>query len=443
MRKTPLSFAQIAGGFAVFATCFFAFRGYNVRPGPDDPTPPILGSGWNSVEAKSAETLAMRALLPKFAITGVNDSKGKKAFLWTAAKAVLGQHVSTWRQEIGDCVSMGMTNACSYLQCVEIAADGVDEYHQPFPPFIYGISRHQVGRDKIGGDGSVGAWAAEGVQKYGVLPSDGEGVPPYSGSIAKRWGGRSGPPKEFLPVAAKHLIKTFSPVKNYADVRDAIVNGYPVTIASDVGFEGGKREVGGKIFLRRGGSWGHQMSIIGVDDTVAGGAAYIMNSWGETAHPAPAGDEPPGGFWVTGADVDAITKQQDSYCYSSFDGFPARDLDLTVIGKLEERLRHDGRIVRFVGLNGPNSVLTVDYGKAKTTIATPNRVVGVSWSGRNPGGIGDGRPPGVSTDDSRIGVDRGGDGSGPLSIDVERLLLQRGRTFMHQPRHGYAFFIVG
>src|SRR5690606_3642825 len=120
-----------------------------------------------------------------------------------------GEHLPNYRQEIGDCVSLGAKNAINYLQAVQIARDWQHAEFKPvYPPYIYGTSRVQVGGGRLGnGDGSIGAWAAKAVQEYGVLAADAEGVPPYSRSVAESWG-YHGPPEKFISVAKKTLAKT-------------------------------------------------------------------------------------------------------------------------------------------------------------------------------------------------------------------------------------------
>ena len=206
-----------------------------------------------------------------------------RVVLWDAAKKVLGKHIRTFLQEIGDCVSFGAGNAVDYLTVVEIATGGNWTFHEAFQPWIYGTSRCDIGGQHDYSDGSTGSWAAAAVARLGVLFYDDQGVPPYSGQVAKQWG-YSGPPKEDYPIAKPRPVKSCARVTTFDQVRDAIANGYPVTVASDVGFEGDGNMQGeisnGKCWGVRGGSWGHQMCIIGVDTQDARPGAFIINSWG-------------------------------------------------------------------------------------------------------------------------------------------------------------------
>ncbi|MDB5390864.1 MAG: hypothetical protein JWM11_6510 [Planctomycetaceae bacterium] len=294
-------------------------------------TPEHQRFGWNEQAAKT-EAPRIAALMPKFAITNSEGDSvsgaGKFAELWKFGKLSNGgKHLGTWKQESGDCVSMGWSNAIAYRQAFQIANEQRNEVLKiPFPPYIYGVSRVLIGKRQLGrGAGSVGAWAAQGSLSYGVLPIDHatELGFSYSGRLADQWGWL-GPPKDATEFGSKFRIRTVSQVKSWEDVRDALVHGYPCTVASNVGFEGQFVDVDGKRWGTASGRWGHQMCFIGAEDRPhRNRGAYVINSWGADAHPKPLNDEPPGGFWVKWQDVQRMVQQGDSWAYSDFDGFPA------------------------------------------------------------------------------------------------------------------------
>lgn len=326
--------AQI-GGYVGFGLILIAVGGLVDRSifSADEITPEAERFGWNEALAKQ-EAPQIAAEMPKFAITDENGDvvtgEGKNAELWKFAKiANDGKNIPTWRQESGDCVSMGWSNAIAYRMGFQIAKEQRNEILKiPFAPYMYGISRVQIGKRQLGrGAGSVGAWAAKGSQSYGVLPTEEANRLgfTYSGRLADQWGW-SGPPKPTIDYASKFRIRTVSQVRTWADTRDALVHGYPVTVASNVGFQGGSVDRDSKRWLRARGSWGHQMCFIGVEDRPGREkGAYIINSWGADAHPKPLNDEPPGGFWVDSQTVERMVSQGDSWAYSDFDGFPASD----------------------------------------------------------------------------------------------------------------------
>ncbi len=156
-----------------------------------------------------------------------------------------------------NCVSFGAKNAVEYVQMYPLANGERIVWKRVFPPYLYGCGRVFIGKGQIGAneDGSLGVWQAKAVMEYGVIPIDAPNCPPYSGNVAKQWGG-SGPPKDFVPVGKEHLIKSAASVKSWNDVLTALTNGYPVTIASNVGFDMEAQRDG---FHHNTTSWGHQM----------------------------------------------------------------------------------------------------------------------------------------------------------------------------------------
>ncbi len=337
-RWTKSSFTIAVSALATIATLFTINFTLQINSKTQTKTTPLAERyGWAGPEAvkEAAPIVArMKSFLIKGAAAGEDNSK-KNVRLWDSSVAVLGKHIPNYPQEIGDCVSFGMKNAVNYLLCVQMATGPPGlEYHEAYPPWIYGGSRITIGNGRLGrGDGSVGAWAADFVQKYGVLRADLDGVPPYSGTIARQWGGGKGPPKDLFPKAADFKVHTVSQVRNADEARDALCNGYPVTIASNWGTRT-ITVVDGRQVAKHNDNWPHQMCLIAYDGkTGSEPYYYIINSWGPDAHPAPKQGEPPGGFWVRKSDVDYITKQGDSFAISNFEGFPKRDLDFSVIGK--------------------------------------------------------------------------------------------------------------
>ena len=270
--------------------------------------------------------------MPRFQIFGADgqDNAKKNVRLWDDVVAVLGDHLPNTPQQIGDCVSFGTAHAINYLQFVQMTRGPPEEFHPAFPPFIYGASRITIGKQhgsNFSGDGSVGAYAAEAAQKCGVLCADHPQCPPYSGDIAKAWG-RTGPPAWALAAASDAKVQTIAQMESTDDVRDAICNGYPVTISSNFGTRT-IRPQDGRMVAKHDASWGHCMCIIGYDGSGRQPYWYVLNSWGPDAHPKPLQGEPPGGFWIDRKTLDFIVQSGDCWAFSAFEGFPAQDLDLS------------------------------------------------------------------------------------------------------------------
>lgn len=224
------------------------------------------------------------------------------------------------------CVSFAAKNCGEYLQCCEILLNrDAEKFRFLFPPFFYGVSRCQIGGGRLGNsDGSSGSWMAEGVMKYGALAADEPNVPKYSGQIAKQWGYRNGPPKEFLEIGKKHLIKSAALIRSWDELCAAISSGYPVHICSDQGF---RMEAGSGGFHEASGSWAHAMTIIGYDNKHAEPYGIILNSWGENTHGIlkdfETGVALPGGcIRARRRTIERMISQRETFAYSQFEGFP-------------------------------------------------------------------------------------------------------------------------
>lgn len=313
-------------------------------------TEPAQRFGWIGPDEARRAFDGLAEHFPRFAIAGpMETAERKRVVLWEPARqANGGRHLPTLRQQRGSCVGHGAANAVWYLAAFEVVRLRQPErVVMPYEPFIYGTSRVQVGGGRIDGDGSLGVWAAQAVRTAGVLRSDLDRLPAWEetktpdGSIAcvsfpsavdLEWGRPPGPPTSHLDKARSHLVRTTAKVRSYEEVRDALANGYPVTVASMQGFLMAPRLERGKHWGVPRGKWAHQMCFVGVDDDPARPGCYCLNSWGPDAHGPPAGDEPPGGFWVDAATVDRMARTgDDAFAFSQFDGFPAQRLDFRVV----------------------------------------------------------------------------------------------------------------
>lgn len=301
------------------------------------PSVPVEQSGWAGPDVV-AEAAPMVAGMPQFRIVGAEpgtDNTRANVRLWDSVKRVLGDHLPNIPQQTGDCVSFGFCNAADVLQCVRIDKGGIppSKFRHAFPPYTYGTSRVQIGNRQLGRSaGSIGAWAVAAGEQYGILPADSDNAPPYSGRLADSWGW-SGPPQAAIDEAEHFRIRTSAPVYTPDDVRDAVCNGYPVTIASQWGTRTIRVRYDRQV-AAGDGSWPHQMCIIGYDGSGPEPLWYVLNSWGPNAHPQPLQGEPPGGFWITERSLRTILSARDSFAISDLDGFPADPIDFTVIGKV-------------------------------------------------------------------------------------------------------------
>ena len=252
-----------------------------------------------------------------------NSGKGKLSLPY---KSVLKFEKNPYktRQEQGDCVSFATRNACYLTRSVEIDVKGDKESWVALGATegIYGFRGHS-------GEGMSCARAADFVSKTGgiLLRKNYPGIidlTKYQPKLSKGWGSR-GLPDKVINLADNHQIRTVSLIRTLEEARDALTNGYGLSVCSSYGFSN-RRD--GKGFARVSGSWAHAMAWIACDDTNGEPAFLIQNScgkWNDGGHPE-WGPIPDGSFLIH-ADVAAgMLKQNGAYAFSDFDGFPPQKL---------------------------------------------------------------------------------------------------------------------
>lgn len=309
-----------------------------------DATDPVWNFGRILPEDMTYQQLAVdkisKQMMVDFEISGKTDPERESAFLWDfSKKANDGKHFPTFYQQTGSCVGNGLGQAIWYLAAVEAYRLGDAELVKtPFWLLTYGRSRMYAGMSGRG-EGSFGSAAAEAMRKDGILAFDHEGLPQPKMDGGLTWGSKAemewsdgGAIKEsFLNISRKHIVKSAAQIKNASQAREALLNYYPLTIASMFGTSPLVPRVVGTPPVRlakRNDSWAHQMCVIGtVKHPELGWLFYVLNSWGTTVHGEPANSygEPPGGFWITESDMDYICKDE-CFAFSQFQGFPAQTI---------------------------------------------------------------------------------------------------------------------
>jgi hypothetical protein len=288
--------------------------------------------GWDAELAKeqfnvvgTAKNVFGSPIFKPFTLDG-NIYKGDKHMIYDIVRKVLGKDTPNYPQEIGDCVSFGGKNATEYVQCSDILLRGASIKWRPiFPPFYYHTSRMKAGGGRIPAwsDGSLGSWLAESAVQYGALFSDGEGVPKYSGRLAKNWGGTRDIDSKFYEQGKKHIVHSVAQLKTWEDLVAAMANGYCVSTASNVGYSMSPSSDG---FHRRAGNWAHQMAIIGVGFKPEE-YGIILNNWGDVHGRLKDFDDqsielPVGCLRVRKKDIMSHINAGETYAWSQFDGFP-------------------------------------------------------------------------------------------------------------------------
>jgi hypothetical protein len=185
-----------------------------------------------------------------------------------------------------------------------------------------------VGGGRIRGDGSIGAWAAEFVKRWGVLARGTYGrfdLSEYSEATCREFG-YSGVPDELEPMAKEHPIREITRVDSWSAAKRMLASGYGIAVCSDQGFSMRRDSQGVAV---PSGRWAHCMALDGyvvLDSRAEYG--HIVNSWGPDAHTGPVGWGDPGtdGFWAESAVINRMLAQGDSWAFSGLQGFPVRKI---------------------------------------------------------------------------------------------------------------------
>jgi hypothetical protein len=289
---------------------------------------PFYVPGWENLPD---EVEAIRATLPipffkgtpADLVTDIPDH----VFLWDADRKVLGSVLPPKNQgQVGSCVSFGTNTAIRRTMLAEIANGEAEEFKDIVEEVTYGGSRVEVGGGRINGDGSVGAWAADFVKQWGVLERGKHGnydLSQYSESTCRQFGSK-GVPDDLEPAVKLHPVKTITQIKSWDEAKKALASGYAIAICSNQGFSMQRNSDG---VCKASGSWAHCMALDGYR-TDGGEFGHIENSWGPDAHTGPVGPGEPNtaGFWTAAETIDRMLRQDDSWAFSSVQGFPARKL---------------------------------------------------------------------------------------------------------------------
>lgn len=313
--------------------------------------------GWQR-DDDAVKAVADTLLFKAFADTPAGqaaDVLPDHVYLWESFNKVLGRGPPSKDQgQIGSCVSFGTNNAVTYTLATQLATQGGDagQFRDIAEEVTYGGSRVQVGGGRIRGDGSVGAWAAQFVNKWGIVAREKHGeydLTTYSVSRCREFGSR-GVPAPLQDVAKQRSVKDITLVKTWAEARKALASGYAIAVCSNRGFRM-QRDANG--ICEPSGQWMHCMALIGYATINGREYGRIENSWGPNAHTGPLGpgDPPPSGFYADSKVISGMLGQGDSWAFSAVQGWPAR--------KLNWFIRHDNRAepLERLALNGRREVL--------------------------------------------------------------------------------------
>lgn len=331
---------------------------------PDPPTPVFQPSevqangGWHKDdEAVKAiqDTLAFRV----FADTPAgksDDPLPESVYLWQSYAKLFGRGPPSKNQlDVGSCVSFGTNNAIERTLATQIvlAKGSKEEFKHIVEEVTYGGSRVEIGGGRIRGDGSVGAWAAQFVQKWGIVARDKYGaldLTVYSTATCRKFG-QSGVPPEIEQVARERPVKDITLVKTWDSAKKALASGYGIAICSGQGFAM-QRDANG--IARASGSWAHCMCLDGYTTINGKEYGHIENSWGDKSHTGPVGpgDPPSSGFWADATVIARMLGEGDSWAFSAVRGWPGRAKELDWFVQVAPRQNE----IRFASLQPAREV---------------------------------------------------------------------------------------
>jgi hypothetical protein len=313
--------------------------------------PPL---GWIPFADRTAAQMnahyrAMANMPRMFAIGGEAPDPGPKVCLFDLwrhpmVKTAIGYEYSGVHQLTGSCVGAGFGNVIFTLATIEVIRNNDPErIIQPFWLYTYGISRMLLG-DRSEGEGSTGSSIAEAAREYGTIdqaespdlpkPQDSDGLV-WGNRAELEWSNGAAKDRQWTPIAKKHLVRTTAPCHSAAEVKAAIKNGYPCTVANDRFVNPGSERQQGSganaaVTGRFNSNGGHQTSWLAVwENPELGDLFWYQNQWGRRVYKQDPSTAKADGVWMTAETVDAACRGDgEVFAYSQYDGFPAQTLNV-------------------------------------------------------------------------------------------------------------------
>ncbi len=231
-------------------------------------------------------------------------------------------HGPAERQTTGDCVSHSTRNALDLTRAVEIDIKGEAE------SFEGRSATEAIYQSRPwSGQGMTCSGAAKYVyQKGGILLRKDYGKVDLSVYNSSLGANKKIPTSIYSTEAKKHQVKTISLITTIEEARDALANGYGISVCSNVGFSS-KRDKHG--IARQSSGWNHAMAWEACDDTrtrLNEMLFLVQNSWGVWNSGPRVHNQPEGSFWIRESVARNMLSQNGAWVFSDVDGFPARNL---------------------------------------------------------------------------------------------------------------------
>lgn len=304
-----------------------------------------LPLGWIPFPERTDEEMAIHnnivAAMPAFSLVGEKPPVGTKVLLtklWNMPEVIsaLGFAFPGWHQYTGSCVGVGGGNVIQTVNFVDaFIRNELEKIILLFWPYNYGRSR-LLGGMRGRGEGSFGSTFAKSCNEDGGTDWLKElNLPSYkiNGQIEigkaeeLAWSDGTRAPQPVKDEASQHKFIS-APIRTGEQVRDSIINGYPVTRAFGSYVNPGTAKVkNGALIGTYNGRGGHQEGWLGYwNHPQNGELIYEMNQWGTNIYGNDPGEGQAGGCWISIDDVDKQCRSQyaEIYAFSSFDGYPAQ-----------------------------------------------------------------------------------------------------------------------
>ena len=230
------------------------------------------------------------------------------------------------KQTTGDCVSHATRNAIDITRAVEIDVKGDRErfVSRSATEGIYQSRGHN-------GQGMSCSQAARYVhEKGGILLRKDYGEIDLSKYNSEIGAEHDIPSSIYLDEARKHQVKTISSIRTVQEARDALANGYSLSVCSGHGFSS-RRDKNG--IAKKSSGWNHAMAWIACDDThdiYKESLFLIQNSWGVWNTGPKRLGQPDGSFWIREKDARDMLSGGGAWVFSDVNGFPAKNIDWTI-----------------------------------------------------------------------------------------------------------------
>ena len=255
-----------------------------------------------------------------------NSGEGKKSLPFKSVLKFDSGFGPCERQTTGDCVAHATRNAVDITRAVEIDIDGQKEdfVARGASEAIYQSRGHR-------GQGMTCSEAARYVhQNGGILIRKNYGdvdLSQYNSTLGTK---HKIPNSVYKDEAQKHQVKTISNIRTIEEARDALANGYSLSVCSGYGFSS-RRDKNG--IAKRSQGWNHAMAWIGCDDSreiYRETLFLVQNSWGVWNSGPKRLGQPDGSFWIRQRDARGMLSGGGAWVFSNVDGFPSRKIEWTI-----------------------------------------------------------------------------------------------------------------